>query len=209
MNEARGRALDAGVFSLGMVIFALCAHREALLAGRVAGLLVAGAALARGVARHPRRRELFALTGFPSYRLLYIPLVVGLGVAMAMYYRSVQHRALLPERLAPFFLTSAAIGICEEAAYRGFVQGCLRRYGAVLSCAGAAVAHTAYKCGLFALPDVSARAHLLYLGVATLIVGLVLALMREAFGSLLFPVLAHAAFDVAAYGDYRAAPWWV
>ncbi len=42
-----------------------------------------------------------------------------------------------------------------------------------------------------------------------MVFGIVFGLMKEAFGSVLFPVLAYATFDVVAYGDLTSAPWWV
>ena len=45
--------------------------------------------------------------------------------------------------------------------------------------------------------------------LVTSVFGIVFGLMREAFGSVLFPVLAHAAFDVATYGDLTSPPWWI
>jgi membrane protease YdiL (CAAX protease family) len=126
-----------------------------------------------------------------------------------MLYRFVQDQALLPGRLAWFCVLAAGIGIFEEVAYRGFVQGSLRKYGLIVACAGGAIAHTAYKCSLFALPDVAITADLFWLGAATLVVGFVFGLMREFCGGVLFPVLAHAAFDVVTYGQLEAAPWWV
>ena len=87
--------------------------------------------------------------------------------------------------------------------------GCFQASGWLLACLGGAAAHTAYKCALFALPDVAVRADLLALGVATFIVGMLFALLREAFGSVLFPVLAHVAFDALSYADLDSIPWWV
>ncbi len=209
MSERSGRPGEALIFAAGMAVFALCAHREALLLPRLAGLLIAVLALARGISKSPRPWELLGITGFARYRLIYILPAVGMGVALAIFYRGVQHQTLLPERLRWFFILAAGIGICEEIAYRGFVQGALRRYGLWAACVGGAAAHTAYKYSLFILPDVPVRADLLWLGAATMIFGIVFALMREAFGSVLFPVLAHTAFDVATYGDLTSAPWWV
>jgi len=141
--------------------------------------------------------------------LIYILPAVGLGIGLAIFYRCVQHQSPLPEELAWFCIPAAGIGICEEIAYRGFVQGSLRRHGLWIACIGGAVAHTAYKCSLFVLPDIAVRADLLWLGAGTVVFGIVFGLMREACGSVLFPVLAHATFDVATYGDLSAAPWWV
>ena len=53
------------------------------------------------------------------------------------------------------------------------------------------------------------RADPLWLRAATVVFGIIFGLMKEAFGSVLFPVLTHAAFDVVTYGDLTFAPWWV
>ena len=66
-----------------------------------------------------------------------------------------------------------------------------------------------YKCSMVALPDVAVRTELLWLGAATVFFSIIFGLIREACGSVLFPVLAHATFDVVTYGDLSAAPWWV
>jgi membrane protease YdiL (CAAX protease family) len=93
-------------------------------------------------------------------------------------------------------------------AYRGFVQGQLRRWGPILPCIAAAAAHTAYKCALFAMPAGSERPAFLSLALGTLIGGTVFGLMRQYLGSIAFPLAAHVAFDVIVYGDLAAAPWW-
>ncbi len=209
MSQRSGRPGEALIFTAGMAIFALCAHRGVLILPRLVGLLIAGLALARGIAKSLRPWELFGVTGFARYRLIYILPAVGLGIGLAVFYRCMQHQTPLPEHLAWFCFPAAGIGVCEEIAYRGFVQGCFRKYGLWVACVGGAVAHAGYKCSLFALPDVAVRADMLWLGVGTVVFGIVFGLMREAFGSVLFPVLAHAAFDVVAYGDLTSAPWWV
>ena len=208
MSRRRAELLEAVCLTAGMAAFGLCAHREALILPRFAGLALAALAMARGIARSRRRRALLGLNAFPIRRALYLPLCVGLGVALGMYYRYRQGRPPLPETLTYVCLISAAIGLCEEVAYRGFVQGSLRRYGASVACLAAAAAHTAYKCSLFALPDVPVRADILWLGIGTFAAGVVFGAMREYWGSLLAPVLSHVAFDVIAYGDLQAAPWW-
>ena len=208
-NRRSGQAAEALIFAVGMVVFALCAHREALIIPRLTGLLLAGVGLTRGIAKSSRPLELLGLTRFAKYRLVYILPAVGLGIGLAVYYRFVQHQTLLPTQLAWFCLMAAGIGVCEEIAYRGFVQGCLRKYGLWVGCIGGAVAHAGYKCSLFVLPDVAVRADLLWLGAGTVVFGIVFGLMREAFGSVLFPVLVHATFDVVTYGDLTSAPWWV
>jgi len=207
-TRARGR-WDAWAFAAGMVVFAFCAHRPNLWPGRAAGLAVAVAALAVGVARDRQLRDLFSLRAFPAYRLAYLPLCAALGAALAAYYRLAQHRAPWPAGLGAFCAAAVAIGAAEEIVYRGFVQGRLRRWGALAAAGAAAGTHAAYKAALFCLPDVPVRADLFRLAVGTAAVGLVFGLMREAFGHLAFPLAAHVAFDAVAYGDLSAAPWWV
>ena len=209
MTAPRGRRLDAAVFSAAMVAFAVCAHRDGLVLPRFAALAVAAAAFARTIARTPRPAALYGLTRPRGRRLALLPLCVAFGAALAVWYRCAQGRGPLPGHLAGIGLLTAAIGLCEEAAYRGMVQGCLRPGGAVLAAAAAAAAHTAYKCGLFVLPDGAARANVAVLGVGTFAVGLVFALMRERLGGLAFPAAAHVAFDLVAYGDLAVVPWWV
>ena len=209
MSDRSARLADVCLFSLGMAVFAVCAHRAELVIPRFGGLALAVLFVARTIARDRKPLELLGVRRPSSRGLVGLPLCIGFGVALAVWYRHVQHRPLLPGHLGAFCLVSAGIGICEEVAYRGFVHGGLRRYGVAAACCGAAVAHTGYKLCLFVLPDVPVRAHLVYLGIGTLAVGLVLSLMREALGGLLLPAVAHASFDVVAYGDLTAAPWWV
>jgi len=209
MRPGPRRAWDAWAFAAGIVAFACCAHQPDLWPGRAAGLAVAVAALAVGVARDRRLADLFALRAFPAYRLAWLPLCAALGAALAAYYRLAQHRAPWPAGVGAFCAAAVAIGAAEEIAYRGFVQGRLRRWGALAAAAAAAGTHTAYKAALFCLPNVPVRADMARLLVGTAAVGLLFGLMREVFGSLAFPLAAHVAFDAVAYGDLSAAPWWV
>jgi membrane protease YdiL (CAAX protease family) len=201
--------LAAAAFSFGMVGFALCAHAEGLVLPRLVGLAMAVIGLAWGIAVTERPLEMIGLAGFRGYRLVYVPLAIMLGIALAMYYRAEQQLYPLPGRLTWFCLVAIGIGVCEELGYRGFLQGCLRKHGLWLACLGGAIGHTMYKCALFALPDVPVRADFAVLAGVTLGFGVLFGLMREAFGSLAFPVAAHVAFDLVAYGDQAAAPWWV
>ena len=203
------RLPDAVAFAIGMAIFGLCAHRPELLVPRLIGIAIAGLAVARTLAACPQPMALLGLTR-PGWRCLPLLLpTIGLGVALAMLYRGVQRQAIVPDYLTWFCVLSACIGACEEIAYRGFVQGCLRKYGLAVACAGGAIAHAVYKCSLFVLPDVDVQADLLWLGGLTVIVGFIFGLMRERLGGVLFPAMAHAAFDVITYGDLESMPWWV
>jgi membrane protease YdiL (CAAX protease family) len=108
-----------------------------------------------------------------------------------------------------FCLLAVGIGVCEELLYRGFLQGWLRGRGRWLGVVGAAVAHTAYKCSLFILPAGPERANLPVLAAVTVAGGIIMGLMRDRVGSLVFPLIVHGAFDAVAYGDLATAPWWV
>ncbi len=209
MTRTRALPLAALAFSLGMVGFALCAHKEALVLPRLTALSMAVIGLAWGIGASDRPLEMVGLTGFPAYRLLYMPLAIGLGVALALYYRAGQPVQLLPARPTWFCLAAIGIGACEELGYRGFVQGCLRKHGLWIACLAGAIGHTAYKCALFTLPEVPVHADFTVLAAVTLAFGVLFGLMREVFGNLAFPLAAHVAFDLVAYGDLAAAPWWV
>ena len=209
MTLTRPLPLAAAAFSFGMVGFALCAHAEELALPRLVGLAMAVVGLAWGIAVADRPLELIGLTGFPGYRLVYVPLAIVLGISLGMYYRPDLLLHQLPGRLRWFCLVAMGIGVCEEVGYRGFLQGCLRKHGLWVACIGGAIGHTMYKCALFALPDVPVRADFAVLAAVTLGFGVLFGLMREVFGSLVFPIAAHAAFDLAAYGDLPAGPWWV
>jgi membrane protease YdiL (CAAX protease family) len=192
-----------------MVIFGLCAHRQGLIIPRIVALALASLAVVRLIATSRQPRSMLGLRGFPSRRLGFVPLCVALGVGLGVYYRYRQGRPLLPDALTYMCFISAAIGLGEEVIYRGFVQGGLRRYGVVAAILGGAAAHTAYKCCLFALPDVAVRADILWLGIGTFATGIIFGAMRERWGSLLFPVVFHMAFDVTAYADFQSLPWWL
>ena len=203
------RPWDALVFALGMVGFALCAHDSGLIVLRMLGLALAGAGLAWGVARAADLRGLFGVRPLAAGRYLHAIAAVGLGAGLACYYRHRLGLALLPDHLTWFCLVAAGIGLCEEVAYRGFLQGRLRRHGVWLAVVGAAIAHAAYKCALFLGPSVEHRVDIAWLAGGTLVVGIAFGLMRQRWGSLLFPVLAHAVFDAVTYGDTHVWPWWV
>jgi len=209
MNLKRSEFANVAVLALGMAIFGLCAHRQGLIVPRIAALVLASAALARGIAMSGDPGSLLGLRNFPRRRLGFVPLCVLLGIGLGIYYRYRQGRVLLPDSLTYMCLVSAGIGLCEEVLYRGFVQGGLRRYGVIVAILGGAAAHTAYKCSLFVLPDVAVRADILWLGIGTFVVGIVFGAMRERWGSLLFPIVFHVCFDVTSYADMQSTPWWL
>jgi len=209
VTARRGLPLEAAAFVVGAAAFGLAAHRPGLWPVHWGGIALALAALCRGVARHPRSRRLMGLTGFPAYRWAYAVPAAAFGAALAVAYRLVRGQTPLPSEATGLVALATVIGLSEELGYRGFVQGGLRPYGLWLACAAAAAGHAAYKVCLLALPAGAVRADLVVLGALTLGVGFVFGLMREAWGSLLFPAVAHAAFDVVAYADLARRPWWM
>jgi len=208
-KPATGKLIGAGLFSVGMVVFALCAHREELVLLRFAALVVACVSLARSVAMVDRPLGLLGFSRIARNRLVYIPLAVAGGAGLGIGYRCLLNQSPLPGQLGWFCILAAGIGICEEIAYRGFVQGSLKGLGLWAACIGGALAHGAYKCSLFVWPDVAVRADFLWLACATVIFGIAFGLSRRLLGSLAFPILLHATFDIVAYGDRATAPWWV
>jgi membrane protease YdiL (CAAX protease family) len=209
MSRDRSGRMNIAALVVGMVVFGLCAHRETLVILRIAALAAVSLAVVRGITMSSEPRVLLGLCGFNSRRAAFVPLCIVLGVGLGIYYRYRQGRPLLPDALTYMCFVSAVIGLCEEVIYRGFVQGGLRRYGVIVAVLGGAVAHTAYKCSLFVLPDSSVCADILWLGIATFATGIVFGIMRERWGSLLFPVIFHVAFDVTVYADLQSLPWWL
>ena len=209
MVRFKPRVWDAVCLSAGMVVFSLCAHRDELIVPRVAGLILAGLAIVHALARSNHPLELLGLKRPPARWIYLSAMCIAVGVGLGIFYRSRQGNPLLPSVLTYMCILSVAIGICEELVYRGFVQGCLAHKGLWIACIAAAAAHTAYKCCLFMFPAGSPRADLFWLGGCTFVVGVAFGLMRERFGGVLFPVLAHAAFDAIVYGGSQSIPWWV
>ena len=209
MTKRRARPVIVFAFAAGLVVFALSAHRPSLLAPRIFGIAVAGVALLLGVKWSSQPGKMLGLSKFPKKRLIFLPIAIGLGAGLGMYYRSLLGLTLLPGDLKKFCILAGYIGLCEELAYRGFLQGLLGKYGPFFACTLAALAHTAYKCSLFVFPNVPVRANLLFLGVGTFVAGLIFGLMREKLTSVIFPIVAHVTFDVVTYGNLSEAPWWV
>jgi membrane protease YdiL (CAAX protease family) len=89
------------------------------------------------------------------------------------------------------------------------MQGRLKVLGGPTAVVSAALAHTVYKCALFALRDSPVEIDFAMLAIGTLAGGLVFGALREGARSVWPAVAAHAFFDVVAYGDLARAPWWV
>jgi len=205
--------LDAGeaaVAGAGMVLFALFAHSlSSPFAFSAAGLTLTAAALVRGVVQPGSPLILFGLAPVARKTVLYAALGAALGLALGVWYRRHIGAPALPEAFRGFALAAALIGSAEEVLYRGYVQGRVRRLGAVGAIACAALLHTAYKSALFALPGEAATIDLEFIVAATFIGGLAFGMLRKLSGNVLAPLAAHAAFDLIVYSELAGAPWWV
>jgi len=205
--------LDAGeaaVAGAGMVLFALFAHSLSFsFAFSAAGLTLTAAALVRGVVRSRSPLALFGLAHVTRKVALYVPVGALLGLALGLWYRRHIGAPALPEAFRGFALMAALIGSAEEVLYRGYVQGRVRRLGAVGAIVCAAILHTAYKSALFALPGEAMTINFPFIIAATLIGGLAFGALRELSGNMLAPLAAHAAFDLVVYAELAEAPWWV
>jgi membrane protease YdiL (CAAX protease family) len=132
-----------------------------------------------------------------------------IGAALAILFRMRTGAGVLPTGLAPFAAVAAAIGGVEEVLYRGYVQGRLRLAGRIAAVALTAAVHTAYKSALFVWPLEGVAINFTFLIAATFLGGLTFGALRELSGNVWPPLAAHVVFDLAVYGDWSQAPWWV
>jgi membrane protease YdiL (CAAX protease family) len=202
--------LEAVVASAGLCLFALLAHTRLpafLLAA--CGLLATTLAVQHSMRREPSIGSILGLAALS--RRGTVLLVVGClaGAGFGVLYRAVWNWPPLPADVEGFALAAAMIGATEELVYRGYVQGRLRRLGWVAAVALAALAHTAYKSALFALPETPVQIDFRFLVVWTFVGGCVFGMLREFSGGVLPPVAAHVLFDLVVYGERVEAPWWV
>ena len=208
-GERRALA-EAGAVAAGLCVFALCVHRGGVLRALSAGgLLAAASVLVASLRAASAPGELLGLSAW-SRRTQVCVLVgailgLGLGVACRLGYGY----SALPPFVGSIGYVAAVVGSTEELVYRGYVQGRLRRWGWLWAAAAAALGHTAYKLALFALPPAGVTVNYWFLGVATFGVGMLLGGLRQASTSVLPPIVLHAVFDIAVYGDRLEAPWWL
>ena len=106
----RGGVIPAVVFSAAMVALALSAHRPSLLASRAGGIVVAACALAFGLGRVRHPMDLLGLSHFSLLRLVYLPAVIGVGVALAVYHRWHVQGSAVPDHLTWFGVLIIGIG---------------------------------------------------------------------------------------------------
>ncbi len=200
------------VVSVGMVLFALFAHRGmpgTLVSG--AGLLAAAVVIGVSLRRSAQPRELLGISGAGPRLVKAFAIGIAIAAAVGLLQRngaSVPHEAATG--LPLFVLLACLIGMAEELVYRGWMLGRLSSLGwpAVVI---AAVAHAAYKTALFAWPPEAVTSVFDLAGIAlwTALGGLMLGGLRVMSGSVLPAMLAHAVFDAVVYSAYAKPPWWV
>lgn len=209
----RGRAPTssaalAGAFAAGMCLLAAGAHRAEWAPLKWAGLLLAVIAAAGALATAPAPLEMLGLRAVRRGWLAYGLPLLALAAAAAATCRAAQGRTLVAVGLTLTAVPAVAIGLAEELAYRGLVQGALARLGAAPAVVIACAAHTAYKVLLLACAAPGEPVSLGHLAGGTFVVGLLLGWTRLRTGNVLPACLFHAAFDLLAYGDLAALPWW-
>ena len=207
MASSKGMLAAAG-FTVGMVILGLGANAYSRGLMATVGGVIAVASLALGISSDARSLRSQLALCWPARPLLNVAPGLLFGAALALVHRQVVGAVLLPATLTVTALSAAAIGVCEELAFRGFVQGRLARHGPLVACTLAALAHTAYKCSLFARLPGGSEVSLLSLAVFTFAVGLAFGHATARSRSLLWAGLAHGIFDLVAYGDQSQLPWW-
>jgi membrane protease YdiL (CAAX protease family) len=202
-----------------MILFALCSHQGMpwIIAG-AGGLLLTAAAIAGGSQRSEVESQKFAagpasvlgLDGFSITIAVFTLAGVGVGAGAGLLHRNALGIALQPaEGVEAFVIMACLIGATEELIYRGWLFGKARAFGWPAAVMIAAIAHASYKTALFAWPPAPVAVDLWGMAVWTAAGGIVLGLLRVFSGSLIPPLLAHAAFDFVVYRSVAHAPWWV
>jgi membrane protease YdiL (CAAX protease family) len=194
-----------------LTVFALFSHRRSphFVWGAM-GLLVAAAAIAWSLHRAARPGSLLGLEALRGKTVWWSVLGLALGGGAAMLYQSQQGMFAWPSgHLGPFAAMACLIGATEELVYRGWLQGTVRPFGRPAAVIIAGVAHAAYKTALFAWPPFPIAADLTAMAGWTFAAGLGAGVLRESSGSVIPPMVAHAAFDLVVYGALAQAPWWV
>jgi hypothetical protein len=193
-----------------MILFGLFSHQGLPFIGAgAAGLLAAAFCIQRSMVSLRDIAPLFGFSG--SWRALLVSLAAcAVAAGLGVYYRFYFGMPLLPgPALRPFALAACAIGATEELVYRGWMQGRLRVLGRAAAVLLPAVAHTAYKTALFALPPAPVHIWFPSLAVLTFAVGALFGLGRALSRSVYPAVAGHVVFDLVVYGAAAQAPWWV
>ena len=203
--------LPALTASAGMVLFAVCSHRGLpwILVG-VAGLLLTTAAIAPALRSTAQSLALIGLAKFSRRTVVFAAVGCAVGAGFGMGHRHSLGLPLLPAGGVELFgVVACLIGATEELVFRGWLQGSLRARGWPVAVVAAALAHAAYKAGLFAWPTAPNTPDCLALGLWTAAAGIIPGLLREFSGSVVPAMAAHVAFDFVVYGAVAHAPWWV
>lgn len=215
-ESARTNALrEASAVAIGMSTFALFAHRGGWQGGIGAlGLLGAAVTLSRSLQRAPDVRALLGAHLIASRVPGASIVAVVAGCLGGWFYAQGAHITVAPtgDQIRAFLILAVAIGVAEELVYRGWLHGRLADHtGPLVAIVFSALAHTAYKTALFALPPSAVEYGLNLPGIAagTFAGGLILGGLRVASRSVAPAVLAHAAFDAVGYASYQSAPWWL
>ena len=200
---------DAIGLTVSLVVFGLTCHQARWWPLSCSALLVAGVLFAVCGVAHPHAAHLFGFSPRPRFFWLKLLVAVAFGLSLAALYRFDAGFTTLPRSCSSFVFAAALIGACEELTYRGYLYGRVRPWGIFQAVCVAAAAHTLYKASLGVFPPSGPRLNLAFPTVVTFLGGAAFGLMREYLGSTLFPLAAHAAFDVLTYCDWTGAPWWV
>ncbi len=202
--------MEATAVSAGMVLFALFAHAaQPVFSLAMAGLILTALAISSSFRSTESLGSLFGLAGLSRPVVWWSIVGFGVGGGLAVLFRHISDRSLLPSGFEQFVVVAALIGAAEELLYRGYVQGRLGRLGWPAAMILAALAHTAYKTALFAFPPDDLVIQYYILAVCTFLVGAAFGLTRHLCGSVLPALTAHVLFDILVYGDWGQAPWWV
>jgi len=195
--------------AIGLCIFGLFAHcGMSLVPLSALGLAVAAVAIGRDIAAANSPASLLGLayTKHSTAAFVAVGLVVGGLLAVAYRWRL----GWTPTgQVRPFALLAILIGSTEELVYRGYIQGQLAPLGPARAVVLASLAHALYKCTLFVFSPAGVRTGVVFLAVCTFLGGLLFGSLRHFSKSATPPVVAHAVFDLIAYGDRAQAPWWV
>jgi len=201
-----------GLVAGGMCLFASFAHcRDWHVLFSISGLALAGFGIFNFILTYPSLAiATFGLLPVSKKVLIFTLLGGAIGLGFGIVYRVYcLGEAALPNHFTWFLPVACLIGATEEFVYRGFVQGALRRMGPLAAIILALLFHAAYKYALFTAPHMQPEINLAFLFTATFLVGLILGSLREFSGNLLPPIALHILFDLAVYGGYYHAPWWV
>lgn len=174
------------------------------------GLLIAAAAIGWSQSGAARPAAELGLDAFRPKTALFSVAGILIGAGGGLWHRSALGIALQPsEGVEAFVAVACLIGATEELIYRGWLLGRAQALGWPAAVVIAAVAHAAYKTALFAWPTGPVPIDLAGIALWTIAGGIVLGLLRVFSGSVVPPLLAHAAFDFVVYRSVADAPWWV